>query len=111
MTEHRFPDPDRKWRVIWRVAHSPVVLLPAVLVGTVAAADDVATAVPRHGWLFGAVIGALLLAAIVITLLDLVPHLVKWLRSGHAHLTAALAVVGRAIEKLAVRIASIVSDG
>ena len=111
MTEQRFPDPDRKWRTVWRAAHSPVVLLPAVLVGTIAAADDVMMAVPRHGWLFGALLGALLLVAITISLLDLVPHLIKWLRAGHACLTAVLVIVGRSIETLADRIARIISDG
>ncbi len=111
MTEPRLPDPDRKWRAVWTAVHSPFILLPAVLVGTIAAADDVMTAVPRHGRLLGALIAVLLLTAIAVTLIDLMPHLIRWLRVGHALLTAALGSFGRAIDKLADRIAGIVKDG
>ncbi|HET6408462.1 MAG TPA: hypothetical protein VFG14_11320 [Chthoniobacteraceae bacterium] len=86
------------------------MLLPTVLTCTAAAAADVAEAIPRFGWVIGVVFAILVLMGTLITLADLVPHLIKWLRSGHARFSAMLARAGNGLDKFADRITDIISD-
>lgn len=110
MNDNSAPDPNRKWRRAWRIFHSPAVLLPAVMTSTAAAAVEVAQVVPRFGWATGALLAGLLAVGMLISIVDLLPHLVRWLCNGQAQVSAALARAGRSLQVLSERITNIISD-
>jgi hypothetical protein len=110
MTPLQTSDPNRKWRRLWRLLHSPLVLLPAVVVCVGAAAADVPEAISHLGWAVGVLVAILLIVGILIAVADLIPHLVRWLCRAQASAVAALNHAGAALKVLSDRIAAIVSD-
>lgn len=110
MTEPTDQDPNRKWKRVWRAFHSPILLAPAFLMCTAAAAGDVVEVIPKFGWPVGAALMIPLIVGIVISVLDFVPHCVRWLCHGHVLASDALARGGRFLQALSDRIAAIVAD-
>jgi hypothetical protein len=110
MDVNRSRDTNVMWRRIWKAFHSPVLLLPAFLTCTAAAAIDVTEVVPKFGLFLGATIGVFLVVGILISFADLVPHLVRWLRVAQVGLMRKLRRLGRKLRALSERIATIVAE-
>lgn len=110
MDEDRLRDIDMRWRRVWRAIHSPILLLPAFVTCTAAAAMDVTEVVPKFGWFLGTALGVLLIVGMLISTLDLVPHFVRWLRVAQVRLMQILRRLGRKLRALSKRIRAIVAE-
>jgi hypothetical protein len=103
-------DPDKNWRRIFRLLHSPGVLLPTVTVGICVALSDLPDTVVRRGWLWGTFVGLIVLVGMVITILDLVPWLVEWLLTLHRKVDRAMDQLGGALDAAVQRVRRIVGS-
>jgi hypothetical protein len=90
---------DNKWRRIWRLLHSPAVLLPTLGVGIYKALTGLPTAVMNYGWALGSVIAVLLLLGIAIAIFEFVPWLMEWLTAWHQAVDRWIDLVGQSLKR------------
>jgi hypothetical protein len=103
-------DPDKNWRRIWQILHSPGVLLPTVVIGLVFTVADLPEAMIKRGWLLGPLIGVATMIGILITAFEVIPRLMKWLLDLHALLDRGIDVLGQRLKSLNERINRVFSD-